>query len=211
MGTHPTDRPIAVHLTGMRAGNTLSGMTDALPYPPSSAQGLAARWLRWAASIPVWRTPLGDRAEYFSQNQPDDVWFLGGQFGEPSSGPDTFRRVAVPYGQPIFLPVWWAFGRGDAPGGRPDDAGVAFASLEGEDGLVELPIMDIVCDVPFTLRGAAGNPITKTGLPRKVWMWARCVQVSGLTPGRHRIVTSRSTVAEGARAVAIVYLITVQG
>lgn len=182
-----------------------------LPYPASSPQGLAARWLRWAASIPAWRTPLGDRNEYYAVNQPDDVWFLAGQFGDVDVESDNLRRVTVPAGRPIFLPIWWAFGTDEAPQARPDDAGVAYATLENDEE-VDLPVLDVVCDRRFTVNGVLGNPIMPTGRSREVWMWARCVLLTGLTPGRHRLITSRAHVLEDRHdATAVVYLIMIRG
>lgn len=179
----------------------------ALPYPEASPQGLAARWLRWAASIPAWRTPLGDRAEHYAANQPDDVFFLAGQFGDAGDDPADFRRVAVPAGRPVFLPIWWAFGTGDPPEGKPSDAGIAQASLENDEE-IELPVLEVVCDRKFTVNGVLGNPITKTGTSRDVWMWSQCVLLSDLTPGRHRLITSRAHVDEQhPDATALVYLI----
>ncbi|MFC7245074.1 hypothetical protein ACFQO7_21575 [Catellatospora aurea] len=182
-----------------------------LPYPQASPQGLAARWLRWAASIPAWRTPLGDRAEYYATNQPKDVWFLAGQFGDAGDDPENFRRVTVPAGRPIFLPIWWAYGTDDAPQGRPTDAGIAYATLENDEE-IDLPILEVVCRRKFTVDGVFGNPITTTGRSRDVWMWANCVLLTGLTPGRHRLITSRAHVSEERPdAAAFVYLITIRG
>ncbi|NUT35721.1 MAG: hypothetical protein HOV79_21920 [Hamadaea sp.] len=181
-----------------------------LPYPQSSPQGLAARWLRWAASMPAWRTPLGDRAEYYAANQPADVWFLAGQFGDAGDDPAGFRRIAVPAGRPLFLPIWWTFGTDDPPRARPSDAGVALASLENDDE-VDLPVLEIVCDRKFALNGVLGNPITKTGRPRDVWMWSQAVLLTGLAAGRHRLVTSRAHVDEARPdATALVYLVMVR-
>src|SRR3954467_5116502 len=73
-----------------------------LPYPPASPEGLAARWVRWVAGIGPMHNPIGDTTGADAGlNQPDDVWFLAGTFGD-----DVERRCNVPTDRPLFLPVF---------------------------------------------------------------------------------------------------------
>lgn len=67
-----------------------------------SLDGLAARWVRWAASVGPMHNPISDTTgEDAELGQPDDVRFLAGAFGTSGT-----RAVQVPAGVPIFVPAF---------------------------------------------------------------------------------------------------------
>ncbi|WBB70437.1 hypothetical protein [Micromonospora sp. WMMD812] len=151
-----------------------------LPYPETSPQGLAARWVRWVAAHGPLKNPIRDETgEHAGHHQPPDVWFLGGTYGGAVE-----RRCAVPAGRPLFFPAFnmWAWPAG------PDDLPVVdgadgYASLDG----VPVPVTVIGTPVPFEVRGALGNGVTSRGgaMPVSVWgLWARLDPPS---PGSHEV------------------------
>jgi hypothetical protein len=67
-----------------------------------AAKTLPARWWSWAAAAPKGQNPIADATGKFcARNQPDDVFFLAGTFGEEN----VFRKCTIPAGKPVYFPV----------------------------------------------------------------------------------------------------------
>lgn len=149
-----------------------------LPYDPCSPQGLAARWVRWAAAASAASNPIADETgEDASANQPEDVWFLAGSYGG-----QVRRQCVVPAGRDLFLPV---FNLWDTGGGDPPVVDGAYGSL-AVDGL-PLPPDVIATPVPFTVRGAALNGVTMRRRPKQVTVWGLWKLVPAPAPGHHEV------------------------
>jgi hypothetical protein len=68
----------------------------------AASQTLPARWWNWAAAAPKASDPISDTTgKWCGQNQPTDVWFLAGTFGDGA----VSRTCAVPTGTPVYFPV----------------------------------------------------------------------------------------------------------
>jgi hypothetical protein len=66
-------------------------------------------WCRWAFGIKRDRNPITDKTGQFAaEGQTGPVWFLGGNLGGT-----TVRKLDIPAGKPIFLPVVYQFLFGD--------------------------------------------------------------------------------------------------
>ena len=150
-----------------------------LPYAPDSPEGLAARWVRWAASSSRLSNPISDTSgKHAAVHQPDDVWFLAGTFGGTAH-----RRCAVPSGVPIFFPVinmweWPATG----PASQLSHP-VAALVVDG----VPAELVEINTPVPFEVAGAAGNPITRSRKPIPTAVWGLWRKLEALPEGSHTI------------------------
>lgn len=137
---------------------------------------LAGAWWNWAAIEPDSTNPVVDETgEDCARNQPDDVWFLAGNFGG-----ETIRECAVPADRPIFLPVLNELcGPGEGCEASLDDAELQ-GTLDGEP----LAIVEIDTE-PFTLKSSPGNTVTGEGGESEAvaagW-WARA---GPLDPGTH--------------------------
>jgi len=96
------------------AGCSSDGATPGTPSPsappaeqsaaaaPGAGQTLPARWWSWAAAAPDAQSPVADgTGEFCALNQPDDVFFLAGTFGETG----VKRACTVPAGKPVYVPV----------------------------------------------------------------------------------------------------------
>jgi hypothetical protein len=149
-----------------------------LPYHPQSPEGLAARWVRWVAGIGPVSSPVADTTgEHAATDQPGDVWFLAGTFGEM-----VHRRCTTPAGVPLFLPavnVWW-WPTDQRAEGMPD----AFGRVSVDGAAVEL---QTVATGPFDVAGARFNPVTRTRKVVPVAVWGLWATVAGLEPGRHEV------------------------
>jgi hypothetical protein len=158
-------------------GRLFSGRTTApLPYPPTSAEGLAARWVQWAASSPIARNPISDKTgKWAAANQPDDVWFLAGTFGGPAE-----RQCAVPAGRPLFLP---AFNMWEWPSRTPTAVPSAYGNLTVDGVPTELDV--IGTPEPFQVKGALLNPVTRMPRGINVTVWGIWRRLDPLAPGEH--------------------------
>ena len=91
-----------------------------------------------------------ETGEHAAENQPDDVWFLAGSYGERVE-----RRCAVPVGRDLFLPafnMWHAGSEGPPPVMERASGTIV---LDGE--LLEPEV--IATPVPFTVAGARLNGV----------------------------------------------------
>jgi hypothetical protein len=166
--------PIFDRLLGRR-----SSAVPALPYPPDSPEGLAARWVRWAASIERHRNPVADLTGKFAGlGQPDDVWFLAGTFGTTAH-----RHCAVPSGRRLFVPIFNMWHR-DADG-PPPVMGRAFGTLVVND--VAVPVDVVATPVPFGVAGVRGNPVTASTRVVPMTVWGLWKVLEPLSPGDHTL------------------------
>lgn len=150
-----------------------------LPYPPTSPEGLAARWVQWAASSPKLRNPVSDRTgKWAAINQPDDVWFLAGTFGGSRE-----RQCVVPAGIPLFLP---AFNMWKWPASTPPVVPHAYGNLSVDGVITELDA--IGTPIPFEIMGSALNPVTMTSRPIQATVWGLWRRLDPLSAGEHVVV-----------------------
>lgn len=151
---------------------------DPLPYPIDSPEGLAARWVRWAAASDVARNPVADETgRYAGRNQPQDVWFLAGCFGGCVE-----RTCSVPAQKSLFFPAinMWSSG-GTEPSVLPDAFG--YVSIDG----YEIPPDVIATPRPFMVKGTGNNPVTGTSSKMPVFVWGLWKHIKPLALGKHKI------------------------
>lgn len=149
-----------------------------LPYDPASPEGLAARWVRWAASVGPLHNPVTDPSGADAGlNQPDDVFFLAGTFGG-----STARSVAVPAGVPLFVPAVniWAWEDGEV-----ETLPRAFGDVV-LDG-VALGADRITTPEPFLVAGARANPVTRTRKPVPMVVTGLWKRLDPPAPGPHSL------------------------
>ena len=173
--------------------------TPALPYDPRSPEGLAARWVQWVAAAGPLKNPVADETgEHAAVNQPDDIWFLAGSYGERLE-----RRCVVPAGRDLFLPAFnmWHAGADGPPPVMERASGTVVV-----DGQLLEPDV-IATPVPFTVAGARLNGVTrsKRAIPTTVWgLWKL---IPALPPGQHQL---RATGGDGyGFSVDVTYRLTV--
>ncbi|MFF4433593.1 signal protein [Streptomyces sp. NPDC001513] len=178
----PASSPSAAPSTA--APSTPSAQAPSAPGPSAPAGAgrldggeLQARWWNWAASSPARSNPVKDPDGTFcAENQPGDVWFLAGSFGEKRQ-----RTCSVPAGRPVAFPLvnlvadatdcasWMKGAKGAAVlDGRP----LTVERYEGSE---------------IRLKGVEGNPVTTGagsfgGLACGLW-----VQIDPLSPGAHTL------------------------
>lgn len=77
---------------------------DSRPYGMTYG-GWTVEWWRWALSMPRSISPLFDETgEKASYNQPSQVWFLGGKFGNEEHNVPK-RECNIPYNRAILFPI----------------------------------------------------------------------------------------------------------
>ncbi|PZF97794.1 hypothetical protein [Micromonospora deserti] len=151
-----------------------------LPYPQTSPEGLAARWVRWVAAHGPMKNPIRDTTgEHAGHHQPDDVWFLAGTYGGSAE-----RRCAVPAGRPVFFPafnMWqWPAAAGEVP---VVDGATGHATLDG----APVALARIGTPTPFEVRGALGNGVTSRSGAVPVTCWGLWATVGPLAAGAHEL------------------------
>lgn len=151
-----------------------------LPYPPTSPEGLVARWVRWVAAHGPTTNPVRDTTgEHAGHHQPDDVWFLAGTYGGAVE-----RRCAVPAGRPLFFPTFNMWRVGAGPGDLPVVSGATgHAQLDG----VPVAVAAIGTPTPFEVRGVLGNGVTARSRPYPVTCWGLWAGLPPLPPGAHEV------------------------
>jgi hypothetical protein len=172
-----------------------------LPYPPSSPEGLAARWVQWAARSPESTSPIADRTgEWAAANQPDDVWFLAGTFGGPAQ-----RKCTIPAGVPLFFPVFnmWRWPALSTPVVKSASGSLWVNGERTEVDAIGTP-------QAFEVDGVARNPVTGSTGFRKVSVWGLWRRLDPLPPGEHMVQFDGT---DGHRFFVgpVTYLITVEG
>ncbi|MFD9371963.1 signal protein [Streptomyces sp. NPDC060020] len=138
---------------------------------------LQARWWNWAASSPARSNPVKDPDGTFcAENQPGDVWFLAGSFGEKRQ-----RTCSVPAGRPVAFPLVNLVG----------DASDCASWMKGAKGAAVLDGRPLTAEryegSQVRLTGVEGNPVTAGagsfgGLACGLW-----VQIDPLSPGPHTL------------------------
>ncbi len=174
-----------------------------LPYNEDSAEGLAARWVRWAASIGVDESPIADTTgAHAGLRQPDDVWFLAGTFGGTVE-----RHCTIPAGRRIFLPAFnmWQY---PAHRAEPIDLPHAYGELS-VDG-TPVPLDTVTTGAPFTVSGVRNNPVTGGTRTVTATVWGMWKLLDGLPPGDHTIVISGGD-GEGFDIAATYQIVAVPG
>jgi hypothetical protein len=150
-----------------------------LPFDPCSPEGLAARWVRWVAAARADRNPIADETGAdAAANQPSDVFFLAGSYGERLT-----RRCTVPAGHDLFVPAFCATQR--RPAGPPEDVDGAYGSI-AVDGQ-PLQADWIATPVPFLVSGVRLNLVTGRRKPVPMTTWGWWKQVPALPPGEHEV------------------------
>ncbi|MFD5315411.1 signal protein [Streptomyces sp. NPDC127098] len=163
--------------------------------PPAVVE-LQERWWAWAASSPTERNPVADTdGRWCDVNQPSDVWFLAGTFGDRVE-----RNCTVPAGRPLAFPLV------NIVGAEPDCAAF-MTDAEGSavwDGTESEAIRLSGERVEF--EGAPGNPLTASDGPRSAVSCGLWVQLPPPDPGRH---TLRIRGWAGGFSTAVDYTLTV--
>ncbi|WP_369137355.1 hypothetical protein [Modestobacter versicolor] len=150
-----------------------------LPFHPSSPEGLAARWVQWVAAARVDLNPIADETgENAAANQPTDVFFLAGSYGERLT-----RRCVVPAGRDLFVPAFCTFEK--KPAGPPEPMPGAHGSI-AVDGVPAEPDW-IATPVPFLVSGARLNPMTGRTKPVPMTTSGLWKLVPALPPGPHEV------------------------
>ncbi|MCM0675051.1 hypothetical protein NCC78_10165 [Micromonospora phytophila] len=151
-----------------------------LPYPTTSPEGLAARWVRWVAAHGSLKNPIRDTTgEHASHHQPDDVWFLAGSYGG-----SVARRCAVPAGRPLFFPAFNMWRWPAEPGEVPlVAAATGHATLDG----TPVALTTIGTPTPFEVRGVLGNGVTSRPGATAVSVWGLWVRLDPPGPGAHEL------------------------
>jgi hypothetical protein len=150
-----------------------------LPFDPRSPEGLAARWVQWVAAARVDKNPIADQTgEDAAANQPGDVFFLAGSFGE-----ELERRCVVPAGRELFMPLFNMFvSNPDEPVPAPDRE---YGSI-AVDG-VPLDPDWIATPTPFLVTGARFNGMTGRTKPVPMVTWGLWKLIAPLAPGEHEV------------------------
>jgi hypothetical protein len=173
-----------------------------LPFDPQSPEGLAARWVRWAAATGATRSPIADVTGLYSDlNQPADVWFLAGTFGG-----DVRRSCPAPADRPIFLPAFCYWVAGPDVDGTVPTMRAAFGGLKVDGREIELDVYGT--SVPFEVVGARGNTVTGNNRPAPATAWGYCKRLDPLSPGDHLVKVSVG--ADHGFLLRVAYYLTVR-
>jgi hypothetical protein len=136
----------------------------------AAAQTLPARWWTWAAAAPKASDPISDTTgEWCGKNQPTDVWFLAGTFG---NGPIS-RSCEIPTGTPVYFPVLNQF----CEAGSGQSAAEAIADCQITPDLAEVGTFQLLPNKDSALAGHDPSVVA-------VGSW---VGPLTLDPGRHTL------------------------
>ena len=170
-----------------------------LPYPTGTPPFLAARWLRWIASVSPLRDPVEDTTgEDAALCQPADVWFLASSYGKTVT-----RTCDVPAGPPLFFPVLttWQHANGEALERFVDPE--LSCALDGEPQAVD----EVVCAEPFEVAGRLGNPVTGRRKPAPMVCSGYWSRIPSPSTGAH---TLAFRAVAGEYKVDVTYHLTVR-
>jgi hypothetical protein len=208
---------LALALTGCGGSDTDgdAATPGASPKPPSVSaspgqdaaepeQTLPARWWSWAADAPKGRNPIADGSgKYCTQDQPDDVFFLAGSFGETG----VERRCTVPAGKPVYFPL---LNQVCLVEGRQTDAAALKACQIFGDGKatldgVLLDAQEQTSGARFDFEPRRGNDLDLSAGDAVAWgIWVGPVD---LEPGAHTLEISGES---GDFEVGVTYELTVK-
>ncbi|MBB3675863.1 hypothetical protein [Modestobacter versicolor] len=150
-----------------------------LPFDPRSPEGLAARWVQWVAAARADKNPIADETgEDAAANQPSDVFFLAGSYGER-----LVRRCVVPAGRDLFIPAFCNFERN--PDGPPQPIESAHGSIAVDGAPLEADW--ISTPVPFLVSGARLNLMTGRTKPVPMTTWGLWKLIPALPQGQHEV------------------------
>lgn len=178
---------------------TTAERNQASPEDIRSDDELATAWWTWAASEPDATNPVvDDTGEDCGRNQPDDVWFLAGNFGG-----ETQRTCSIPLGRDLFFPVLNAFcGENDGCESWFDDAALSVV-FNGE----QIDSIEIDTDV-VEIEAAKKNSVTVDGGKFEVVVAGWWVRLPAPASGSHSLeIFGRS--ADGFE-VSVSYDITIK-
>lgn len=152
--------------------------TTSIPYRLNSPEGLALRWLQWAASSKTACNPIADTTGMYADvEQPEDVWFLAGCFGG-----EVMRRCTIPANKKLFFPVFnfWMTENYEAP---DLSKSYGYLNIDGE----EIELDSIHTTRKTVIKGVWDNPVTGTifGLPMFICGFWKLVEP--LSIGQHEI------------------------
>jgi hypothetical protein len=145
---------------------------------PQRVSLLQQRWWNWAAAEKTATNAVADTSGAdCARNQPDDLWFLAGTFG------DAVRRTcSVPAGRPIVAPVVNLVAAERADCVAFVRAASGSAKLDGRPLTVDrMPTEEI------TYRGVEGNPITQTGDKYSGTACGLWITIPAPAPGAHTL------------------------
>ncbi|WP_119395956.1 hypothetical protein [Salinibius halmophilus] len=152
--------------------------TVAQPFPSGSAHWYAARWLQWAASTRYAKSAIVDTSGAWAHlNQPNDVWFLAGSFGETVT-----RKCAVASKTKLFVPIFniWLY-EGYEVEGYDTYHGRLLVNDE------EVAGEEIIIDQAFPVAGVSGNPVTETASEVNMTVKGMWKLLPPLPQGQHTI------------------------
>jgi hypothetical protein len=133
--------------------------------------------VRWVAGAEPAHCPVADlTGADAGVNQPGDVWFLAGTFGDAVE-----RRCPVPTGLPLFLPAFnmWHVNADGPPSHLPE----AYGKLVVDGAPVDLDV--IATPAPFPVAGTPDNHVTGTHRQVPVAVWGLWKRLEAFAPGRH--------------------------
>ncbi|HVK06326.1 MAG TPA: hypothetical protein VM490_22845 [Armatimonadaceae bacterium] len=129
----------------------------------------AARWMRWALTIPIATHPIaqidGSFAEKGADTGSDHVFFLGGIFF--GFGPDTITRdITIPAGTHLFFPLVNSNADNTAPLGLPPTNFTPYELLTSYPGY---SIIEMYDNVDYLFCTVDGKPIRNPYAGRQLW------------------------------------------
>ncbi|WP_210776356.1 hypothetical protein [Micromonospora sp. U56] len=145
---------------------------------PAKPVEIQQRWWNWAAAEGTATNPVSDRSGVdCARNQPVDVWFFAGSFGET-----VRRKCSVPAGRPIVAPLvnvvasrkadCATFLRDATGSAKFDGKRLSGERMEGEK---------------ITYRGVDGNPITQTSALYEGTACGLWITIPAPVPGAHTL------------------------
>lgn len=169
---------IGAALVAVLAACAAEGGSGDTPARERTAEELAVAWWEWASIEPEATNPVTDTTgDDCARNQPDDVWFLAGNFGGEAT-----RTCTLPAGRPVFLPVLNMFCSATLPCGDAFADATVSATLDG----VALAPESLTIAAPGLRLGAGGVLSDKAGtLDAIVTGW--WLLLPGLTAGTHTL------------------------
>lgn len=150
---------------------------------PAESRPMQERWWNWAVAEPEASNPVADTSGAFcDRNQPDDIWFLAGTFGG-----EVERECKVPAGRSIVAPLVNRIGE-EADCAEFMRTAQGRAELDGK----RLEPRRIEAE-RVTVRGSAGNPVTRTDGTVKATACGLWVTIRAPKPGTHELAIRGSS------------------
>ncbi|WP_037334039.1 hypothetical protein [Saccharomonospora piscinae] len=188
--------------SGMTANSLTSETAPSRDAPrdrgPLDTADLQGRWWTWAASSEDDSNPVADPdGSRCAEDQPTDVWFLAGSFGERVT-----RTCTMPAAVPVAFPVVNYIG--DA-----ESCDVFLSSARGSAVLDDRELEPQRHEATIvTVNAVEGNPVTGSGGRFQTHACGLWVQLEPLAPGNHEL---RIRGASGSLEIAVDYELQVTG